>query len=311
MVTRVTDLANNRLIQSLIFNAQDKIQDRQLQLSTMQKSQDYAGIAKEASKLLSAEASEHRIDQFLNDNSTVNLRMDATLNSIDFLKNSLNDARGLVREILDDGNVPDGMDKDDISATKMSEIQDFLNVKINGRYLFAGSMTSTQPVVPNSFGTAPTFDSSYETEAEPAYYYKGDDNQIKARISENVTLDYGVNADDPGFEKLIRAVRIIRETALSDANASAKFDHALALLNESEDRLQAIELNIGVKVEQLARTNESLTSTKNSLGAVITDIEQANTFEAVAELTQTQTMLEASYNTVVRLSDLTLNRFLR
>ena len=93
-------------------------------------------------------------------------------------------------------------------------------------------MTSTQPVAPNSFGTAPTFDSSYETEAEPAYYYKGDDTQVNARISENVTLDYGVNADDPGFEKLIRAVRIIRETALNDANASAKFDHALALLNE-------------------------------------------------------------------------------
>ena len=311
MVTRVTDLANNRLIQSLIFNAQDKIQDRQLQLSTLQKSQDYVGIAKETARLVSAEASEQRIDQFLNDNSSVNLRMDMTLNSIDFLKNSLNDARGLVREILDDGNVPDGMDKDDISATKMSEIQDFLNVKINGRYLFSGSMTSTQPVTPNAFGTAPTFDSSYETEAEPAYYYKGDDTQIKARISENVTLDYGVNADDPGFEKLIRAVRIIRETALNDANASEKFNHALALLNESEDRLQAIELNIGVKVEQLARTNEGLTSTKNSLGAVITDIEQANTFEAVAELTQTQTMLEASYNTVVRLSDLTLNSFLR
>ena len=105
-------------------------------------------------------------------------------------------------------------------------------------------------------------------------------------------------------------MRMIRETALNDANASDKFNHALALLNESEDRLQAIELNIGVKVEQLARTNESLTSTKNSLGAMITDIEQANTFEAVAELTQTQTMLEASYNTVVRLSDLNLNRFL-
>ena len=310
MVTRVTDLANNRLVQSLIFNAQDRIQDRQLQLSTLQKSQDYVGIAGEAARLVSVEASERRIDQFLNDNSSVNLRMDMTLNSIDFLKNSLNDARGLVREILDDGNVPDGMDKDDISATKMSEIQDFLNVKINGRYLFAGSMTNTQPVVPNSFGTAPTFDGSYETEAEPAYFYKGDDAQIKARVSENVTLDYGVNADDPGFEKLIRAVRIIRETAITDANASDKFNHALSLLNESEDRLQAIELNIGVKVEQLSRTNESLTSTKNSLSAVISDIEHANTFEAVAELTQTQTMLEASYNTVVRLSDLTLNRFL-
>lgn len=311
MVTRVTDLANNKLVQSLIFNAQERIQDRQMQISTLQKSQDYVGIADDAMRLVTVEGSERRIDQFLNDNTFIDLRMNAALSTIDSLKSSLRDVRGLAREILDDGNVPDGMDKDDIAKTKLSEIQDFLNVRINGRFLFAGSKTDTKPVDPAAFGTAPTFDGSNTTEAEPAYYYKGDDTQIKARINEGVVLDYGVNADDPGFEKLIRAVRIIRETALSDANATAKFNHALDLLNQSEDRLQALELSVGVKVQQLGNTNDNLKSTKNHLREIISNIEQANTFDAVTELTQSQTMLEASYNTVVRLSGLTLNNFLR
>ena len=310
MVTRVTDLANNRLVQSLIFNTQDRIQDRQLQISTLQKSQDYIGIADEASRLVTVEASQRRTDQFINDNTFINLRMNTMLNSIDSLKASLSDMKNLVREILDDGNVPDGLNKDDISQTKMSEIQDFLNVKINGRFLFAGSKTDTKPVEPAAFGTAPTFDGSNTTRAEPAYYYKGDDAQIKARINEGVVLDYGLTADDPGFEKLIRAVRIIRETTLSDANATAKFSHAQDLLNQSQDRLQALELSVGVKVQQLDTTNKNLKDTNNFLSGVISDIESANTFEAVAELTQDQTMLEASYNTVVRLSTLTLTNFL-
>jgi len=310
MVTRVTDLANNRLVQSLILNTQDRIQDRQLQISTLQKSQDYVGIADESSRLVTVEASQRRIDQFLNDNTFIDLRMNTMLNSIDSLKSSLSDMRNLVREILDDGNVPDGIDKDDISQIKMSEIQDFLNVKINGRFLFAGSKTDTKPVEPAAFGTAPTFDGANTTSAEPAYYYKGDDAQIKARINEGVVLDYGVTADDEGFEKLIRAVRVVRETTLSDANATAKFQHALDLLNQSEDRLQALELSVGVKVQQLDTTNKNLTDTKNFLSGIISDIESANTFEAVAELTQDQTMLEASYNTVVRLSTLTLTNFL-
>lgn len=310
MVTRVANLASNRLVNSLIQNTQNRIADRQLQISTLQKSQDYAGIAGDSSRLVTLEASRRRIDQFTNDNTFVELRMNTILNSIDALKNSLGDVRGLVRDILDDGALPDGIDKDDISNIKMSEIQDFLNVKINGRFLFAGSKTDTQPVSPGTLSTAPTFDGSNETSPEPTFFYQGDDTQVSARINEGVVLDYGLNAADAGFEKLIRAVRIIRSTDLTDANADAKFQHALNLINESEDRLQALELSTGVKVQQLGTTNKNHEETRNFINGIISDLESADTFEAVAELTQDQTMLEASYNVVVRLSSLTLTNFL-
>ena len=310
MVTRVANLASNRLVNSLIQNTQNRIADRQLQISTLQKSQDYAGIAGDSSRLVTLEASRRRIDQFTNDNTFVELRMNTILNSIDALKNSLGDVRGLVRDILDDGALPDGIDKDDISNIKISEIQDFLNVKINGRFLFAGSKTDTQPVSPGTLSTAPTFDGSNETSPEPTFFYQGDDTQVSARINEGVVLDYGLNAADAGFEKLIRAVRIIRSTDLTDANADAKFQHALNLINESEDRLQALELSTGVKVQQLGTTNKNHEETRNFINGIISDLESADTFEAVAELTQDQTMLEASYNVVVRLSSLTLTNFL-
>ena len=309
MVSRVTNLSSNRLVQSIILKSQDRINDAQLKLSTQQKSQDYLGIGNEASRLVTVEASNRRIDQFLQDNSFISMRLSSMLNSMDSVKKVLNDVRGLVREILDDGNVPGGFDKDEISEIKMDEIQSFLNVKMNGRFLFAGNKTDTTPVAAGNLATDPTFDGSNETTAEPAFYYKGDDSLVKARIDEGIVLDYGVTANNPAFEKLIRSVRIIRSTELTDANANAKFLHVQDLLNQSEDALRSLELKTGIRLQQLDKNNTNLKDTKNIFSGLVTEIESANTFEAVAELNQVQNMLEASYSAVVRVNQLKLTNF--
>ncbi len=312
-MTRIADLAQNKLVRSVILDTRSRIADRQLQISTLQRSQDYAGISEDASRLVTLETSERRIEQFIGDNAFVSMRMDAMLNSIDSLKSSLADVRGLLRDILDDGTLPAGIDKDDISDIKISEIEDFLNVRVNGRYLFAGTKTDTKPVQPGTMSTAPTYDGSFNTTAEPAFYYQGDDAIQKARIDEGVVLNYGVTAADSGFEKLIRSVRILRSTDITggDANYLSKIQEGLDLINAAEDRLQELELSVGSKVQQLNSTTNNLKDSRNFINGIISDLESADTFQAVAELTQDQTMLEASYATVVRLSDLTLTNFLR
>ncbi|MAF49843.1 MAG: hypothetical protein CMM10_16430 [Rhodospirillaceae bacterium] len=310
MPARIADLASNRLVQSTITRTQARLADRQLQISTLQKSQDYAGISDSSSRLVTLEASRRRVEQFMEEHTFVQLRMDVMLNSIDALKTTLNDVRGLLSEALDDGTIPSGIDKDDFAEVKMSEIEDYLNVRVNGRYLFAGSKTETKPVQPGNLDTAPTFDASNNTAAEPSFYYQGDDNTLKARINEGVEIKYGVTAADSGFEKLIRAVRILKSVDIGDANYIAKYQDALDLVISAKERLQALELDVGTKVEQLSTTNSKLNDTRNFLSGIISDIESADTFTAVAELTQDQTMLEASYATVVRLSRLTLTSFL-
>ncbi len=314
-MARIADLAQNKLVRSVILDTQQRLSDKQLQISTLQKSQNYAGISGDSNRLVTLEASEHRMAQFLNDNTFVNLRMNTMLTSIDSIKTTMGDVKGLLRDILDgDGGLPSGIDKDDVTDIKISELTDFLNVKVNGRYLFSGSKTDTKPVVPGDMTNAnpPAFDGSYNTASEPSFYYQGDDTVLKARIDEGVVLKYGVTAAEPAFEKIIRAVRVLRSTLIdgSDANYLAKMQGALDLVIDAEEDLQALELSIGTKVQQLASTNKNLENSKDLADGIISDIESANTFEAVAELTQDQTMLEASYNTVVRLSNLTLTKFL-
>ena len=310
MVSRVTNLSSSRLINSLILKSQDRINEQQIKLTTQQKSQDYLGIGDDASRLLTVESSLRRIDQFVKDNAFIDMRMETMLNSMDAVGDILTEVRTLVRDVLEDGTL-DGIDKNDFTEIKMDQLESFLNVKMNGRFLFSGTKTDTQPVNAGDLSDAPTFDADgVTTTAEPSFFYQGDDNQVKARIDEGVTLEYGVKANDEGFEKLIRAIRLVKSTDLSDANVLGKFQHALNLLNESADNIAAVELNTGVKFQQLASTTQSLKDTKNILDGVVDEIERADTFEAVSILNQVQTQLEASYATAVRVSNLSLTRFL-
>lgn len=311
-MTRVSDLAQNKVVASIIQNTQARINDRQIQISSLQKSQDYAGIAQDSNRLVTLENSRARIDQFMNDNIFVQLRIEAQLNSMDALGTTVDDMKGLLTDLLDDGELPQGLDKNEITDIKLNEFKDFLNVKVNGRYLFAGSKTDTIPVVPSDTTVAPTYDGTFTTRPEPSYYYQGDDTTLKARIDEGVTLNYGVTAAQPAFEKIFRAMRIVRSLDISGADPDyiAKATHALDLMRQGEDQLEDLELTVGTRLEQLQATNLQSKNTRDFFDGVITDLESADTFTAVAELTQDQTVLEASYNTLVRLSSLTLTNFL-
>ena len=107
-------------------------------------------------------------------------------------------------------------------------------------------------------------------------------------------------------------MRIMRslDTSGADADYIAKATHALDLLRQGEDQLEDLELTVGTRLEQLQTTDNQNQSARNFFDGVIFDIENADTFTAVAELTQDQTVLEASYNVLVRLSSLTLTNFL-
>ena len=126
-MTRIADLAQNKIVRSHILDTQNRLAERQTQISTNHKSQDYAGIASDSMQLVSLEASERRMQQYLTDNVYVDLRMNATLNSIDTLKKSLTDVRGLLRSLMVDGELADGIDKDNICDTKIQEVEDILN----------------------------------------------------------------------------------------------------------------------------------------------------------------------------------------
>ena len=74
-MTRIADIAQNKAVTNLILDTQSRLNDKQAQISSNQKSQDYAGIAPDSMQLVSLEASERRMEQYLTDNVYVDLRL--------------------------------------------------------------------------------------------------------------------------------------------------------------------------------------------------------------------------------------------
>ena len=75
-MTRIADIAQNKAVTNLILDTQSRLNDKQAQISSNQKSQDYAGIAPDSMQLVSLEASERRMEQYLTDNVYVDLTRD-------------------------------------------------------------------------------------------------------------------------------------------------------------------------------------------------------------------------------------------
>ena len=175
-MTRIADIAQNKVVTSLILDTQSRLADKQAQISSQQKSQDYAGIASNSMQLVSMETSERRMEQYLADNVYVDIRLNGTLNSIDALKNSITDIRGLLRSLMVDGVLAKGINKDNICDVKTQEIEDFLNTTINGRYLFSGSKTNTRPVETAKISTPPQMTNggtTFKTKPESFFITKG------------------------------------------------------------------------------------------------------------------------------------------
>ena len=102
-MTRIADLSQNKIVTSLILDTQNRLADKQAQISSNQKSQDYAGISSDSMQLVSLETSERRMEQYLTDNVYVDLRLNGTHNSISSLKHSNTDIRGIHRSLKVDG----------------------------------------------------------------------------------------------------------------------------------------------------------------------------------------------------------------
>ncbi|MFQ5494319.1 MAG: flagellin, partial [Phycisphaerae bacterium] len=153
-------------------------------------------------------------------------------------------------------------------------------------------------------------DAGYDP-ANPSFY-KGDKSQILARIDVNATVDYGVNAAEPGFEKLFRALDMIMTANVTPGSTDTNtLETALGLINESITDIPDIRSRIGSDRQAIdrakSRHEDFMLFTRES----ISNIEDVDVAAAVARIGVEQTQLEASFLLTSRLSRLSLANFLR
>ena len=143
-------------------------------------------------------------------------------------------------------------------------------------------------------------------------YYEGDSTNLSVRIDLNATVDYGVTADESGFEKLFRSLYMVLNATVTSGNIdTATLESALGLAIEAIEEIPDIRSRIGadrLALEQMKGRHQDFIIFTNE---AINQIETVDVAAAIARMSIHQVQLEASYMLTARLSQLSLANFLR
>jgi flagellin-like hook-associated protein FlgL len=162
-----------------------------------------------------------------------------------------------------------------------------------------------------------------------ASYYRGDSVTLSHRVDQNRDFDIDLTAIHPGFEKAIRAIAIIAQGVQGsegglDQNLD-RIDDAIALLNNALDRnvddpppygpeldgtIERAQMDIGYQQVLIHDTNERHKELIATLENRVADIENADPTEAITKLLDQSNALQASYEAISRIRQLSLTDYL-
>lgn len=302
-MTRVATIPMQTTLANAISRSQQALNTSQLQLSTGKKATDYAGLGLDAVRTLSARSMLAQQDTYQSVASRVSTTLslyDANLNQID---SSLSDLRTQLMTALGTGNSP-SLQTDIESA--FTDVRDSLNSTEGGVPLFAGSQTSDSPFLPE------TLDDTVGLDAADAF--ANDDVRQSARMGDGVDVEYGITASDVGTN-LIPAFRTLAEAGpygatLTDAQKTA-IQTALDQLDTGLADVRNVNANNGRRQNQVDSLSTRASERSDLLTEVIGSVEDADLGQVAIDITQRQTVLEASYSVFAQLSSLSLTNYLK
>ena len=301
-MTRVATIPLQRTLSGAIQRSQQNLGASQLQLNTGKKAHDYAGLGIDAVRTLSARSMLSQQQSYQSVASRVGTTLslyDANITQID---NSMLHMRTELLTALGTGDSPGVQD---LIETSFADIRGALNATQAGIPIFAGSQTNDLPMVPRTLADLAAM--------APADVFTNDKVRQSGRIGDGVDVEYGIGASDVGA-KLIPAFQTLAAAGpfgdrLTDAQKDA-IRQALGELDVGVTDLRAANAENGRKLNQVEMMESRAKDREILLTDVIGSVEDADLGQVALDISQRQTILEASYSVFSQLSSLSLAKFL-
>lgn len=303
-MTRIANFAQSQRNIAYFMDTQKRLADGQIQASSGKKAQNYSGVAADVRRLVNLEASHVRITQHIANNNLIEDRLQMMESSVAQIFEAVSQYKSLLINALNANNSADLAMPIQTKAL-MDQIGALLNVEQDGRFLFSGTLTDTEPadfsLLPVGF-TIPTAD------GDASAYYQGDTVKLSVQADQKFTVSYGVTADAVGFEQAIRAMQMV---IVGPPNDRDTMEDALRVITEAIDSVSNIRTQIGASRKALENANTRHNEFLLFAEKTISDLENADITRVITEMNANQVILEASFSIIGRLSRLTLTNFLR
>lgn len=309
-MARVGTLAENNQLLQYIEQSKTSADTLGQQITTGLVSTDYSGISSQATQLISLNDQASKQQDYINTINTVSTRLQVmalSINSIETL------ATQFVGNMPADAYNTEGETVQDQAQQVLAQVAGYLNTQDGSDYVFSGNKTTIIPVntggLPNPGSLATSVSG-----APPNGYYQGDNGIAQASVDNGVTLTYGVDANNPAFEQFIRTLNFLANSPPFNQNNPtdvANVTEATTMLNQSVAQLQALQGTVALQQGQLANQLSNHQSALSLAKSTISNIEQIDPATAITELDTLQTQLQASYQTVSILQQLSLVNYIK
>ncbi|CAN5314358.1 flagellin [soil metagenome] len=187
-MTRVSTSGNFGVMTSNLMRAQVLQNVAGEQVSSQKNANDLKGYAKNAEVLTAMRSAQAKVAGFLEQTTQVSNRLDMQDTSIGQVSDGVQSARDSIANAVAAGSAETMMQA--LSGAFGDVIQG-LNAKSNGRYLFSGAKSDTQPTTATSMA-------DLTAAASTASLFQNDQYITSNRIDDSTSVDTGVLADKLG-----------------------------------------------------------------------------------------------------------------
>ena len=275
-----------------------------LQASSGLRSENFEGISADTQRLLTLQAdSNNLVGQSLAIKSAQN-RIGAMQNILSTFSDTLTKVTSLFTSVQNGLDLIGGAASNVAQATVLRDsLVSLLNTQVGGVYLFSGSAYDVKPVDL----TDPLYNPLPAPSGADTNYYQGDNVIDSVRASDSQRIDYGILANDPAFEKALRALSIFinnptNPTVIGEAtDLNQQATGGVASLN-------GVLLSRSNVVADAAKLNGSVSA---YLDETISSVRDVDTAAAAVQLSQLETQMQASFSSMSKLLQLRLTDFLR
>ncbi|XSC47397.1 flagellin [Bradyrhizobium sp. RDT10] len=285
------------------LRTQSTMANQQIQEASGLVSSDFGGLGSTTQQVLNLQVSATRSQSYIDAATLTNSKIQVMYSAV----NSIADLATQFRAQLTSATSASSTDAASVTESARNMLEQaasVLNTQYNGSYLFGGSETKTAPVDVSSTGyAAATSPSSVDSS-----YYQGDSQLASVRVSDSQTVSYGVSADNPAFEKLLRAMNLV---ASNSPLSTETLNEALDLAVEAVDELGLVQTrisNASTSIENASAFQTEYLSYVQTLGSDLTSVDVA---AVTAKLATYQAQLTASYSAIAKVQSLNLASYLR
>ncbi len=308
MVNRVSSFGQQQqLIRNLSQN-QSRVFEDQRQITTGKRSDDFAGLAGDTNTILGARSFRSRVETYERSISDIRGKLDA--NDVQ-LGGILDSSRELRQTLLlaISNNRAEGVPE--LLEESFSFITSALNANLGGVFLFSGAKTGTKPVNVTELADLAALPSVADA-------FDNSDIAFKARIADDVELDFGLLANEVA-EPLFQVMKEIHDFhngpsgPLVGELTPTQFDFLKSKLADMESaitKVQQFQTSNGLAFQRLDIVERQHADTNVFLETFIADLEDVDIAEAITNLNNDQLALEASYQALATLTSLSLLRFI-